>query len=43
MAPPRTALVNVSLGVIVLRERLRPAQWVAVLLAALGVVWRSRR
>lgn len=30
-------LVSVLLGVIVLRERLRPAQWAAVALAALGV------
>lgn len=32
-------LVNVLLGVVVLRERLRPAQWVAVALAATGVVY----
>lgn len=32
-------LVNVLLGVLVLRERLRPTQWLAVLLAALGVLW----
>lgn len=32
-------LVNVLLGVLVLRERLRPAQYVAVALAACGVVW----
>lgn len=36
-------LVNVVLGMLVLRERLRPLQWVAVVLAALGVlqqVWQ---
>ncbi|MDF3937169.1 EamA family transporter RarD [Pseudomonas citronellolis] len=36
-------LINVLLGLIVLRERLRPLQWVAVGLAALGVaqqVWQ---
>jgi len=32
-------LVNVLLGVLVLRERLRPAQCVAVALAACGVAW----
>ena len=32
-------LVNVLLGVLVLRERLRPLQWVAVTLAACGVIW----
>ena len=32
-------LVNVLLGVLVLRERLRPLQWVAVALAACGVMW----
>jgi chloramphenicol-sensitive protein RarD len=32
-------LVNVLLGVLVLRERLVPAQWVAVALAAAGVAW----
>ncbi|MCB1245665.1 MAG: EamA family transporter RarD [Acidimicrobiia bacterium] len=31
-------LVSVALGVIVLRERLRPAQWTAVGIAAVGVV-----
>lgn len=31
-------LLNVVLGVLVLKERLRPAQWMAVALAALGVV-----
>jgi chloramphenicol-sensitive protein RarD len=34
-------LVNVVLGVLVLHERLRPAQWAAVALAALGVLWLS--
>jgi chloramphenicol-sensitive protein RarD len=33
-----TPLVNVLLGVIVLRERLRPLQWCAVVLAAAGVL-----
>ena len=36
-------LINVLLGLVVLRERLRPLQWVAVGLAALGVaqqVWQ---
>ena len=32
-------LVNVLLGALVLHERLRPVQWVAVTIAALGVVW----
>ncbi len=32
-------LVNVVLGVCVLRERLRPPQWAAVALAAAGVAW----
>ncbi|MGL6112564.1 MAG: EamA family transporter RarD [Rubrivivax sp.] len=32
-------IVNVMLGVLVLHERLRPTQWVAVALAALGVLW----
>lgn len=32
-------LVNVMLGVLVLHERLHRTQWVAVALAALGVVW----
>lgn len=32
-----TPLVNVLLGTVVLRERLRPAQWIAVALAAAGV------
>jgi chloramphenicol-sensitive protein RarD len=32
-------LVNVLLGVAVLRERLRPLQWLAVALAACGVAW----
>jgi chloramphenicol-sensitive protein RarD len=32
-------LVNVVLGVLVLRERLRTVQWVAVGLAALGMAW----
>ena len=32
-------LINVLLGVLVLRERLRPLQWLAVALAAGGVAW----
>jgi len=32
-------LVNVLLGVLVLHERLRPVQWLAVGLAATGVAW----
>lgn len=32
-------LVNVLLGVLVLRERLNRAQWVAVAIAAAGVLW----
>ena len=32
-------LVNVLLGVLVLKERLRPVQWAAVGLAAAGVAW----
>ncbi|WP_028081764.1 EamA family transporter RarD [Solimonas soli] len=32
-------LVSVLLGVFVLRERLTRAQWLAVMIAALGVVW----
>ena len=32
-------LLNVVLGVVVLHERLRPVQWLAVALAAAGVLW----
>lgn len=32
-------LVNVLLGYVVLKERLRPVQWTAISLAALGVLW----
>jgi chloramphenicol-sensitive protein RarD len=32
-------LVNVLLGVLVLHERLRPLQWLAVAVAAAGVLW----
>jgi chloramphenicol-sensitive protein RarD len=32
-------LVNVLLGVVVLKERLNPWQWLAVLVAAAGVAW----
>jgi chloramphenicol-sensitive protein RarD len=34
-----TPLVNVLLGYTVLKERLRPVQWAAVALAAVGVLW----
>jgi chloramphenicol-sensitive protein RarD len=34
-----TPLVNVALGVVVFRERLRPAQWLAIGLAATGVMY----
>ena len=33
-----TPLINVTFGVLLLREKLRPAQWTAVALAAAGVV-----
>lgn len=33
-----TPLINVTFGVLLLREKLRPAQWIAVALAAAGVV-----
>ena len=36
-------LVNVLLGFVFLHERLRAAQWVAVALAAAGVVWLALR
>jgi len=36
-------IVNVLLGVLVLHERLRPLQWAAVALAALGVLWLTLR
>jgi chloramphenicol-sensitive protein RarD len=36
-------LLNVALGVLVLKERLRPLQWVAVLLAAAGVAIEAVR
>jgi chloramphenicol-sensitive protein RarD len=32
-------LVNVLLGFLLLRERLRPGQWAAVAMAAAGVIW----
>ena len=32
-------LLNVLIGAVFLHERLRPAHWVAVLLAAVGVAW----
>lgn len=32
-------LISVLLGVVILKERLRPAQWVPVILAALGVAY----
>lgn len=36
-------LVSVAIGVLVLRERLNPAQWSAVALAAAGVLWLAWR
>jgi chloramphenicol-sensitive protein RarD len=36
-------LVSVALGVLVLHERLRPLQWLAVGLASLGVAWLTWR
>ena len=36
-------LVNVLLGSVFLHERLRPAQWAAVALAAAGVAWLALR
>ena len=36
-------LFNVALGVLVLKERLRPLQWLAVLLAAVGVAIEAAR
>ncbi|MEO7031278.1 MAG: EamA family transporter RarD [Herbaspirillum sp.] len=32
-------LVNILLGYVLLKERLRPVQWLAVALAAAGVIW----
>jgi chloramphenicol-sensitive protein RarD len=32
-------LVNILLGFVLLHERLRPAQWFAIFIAALGVLW----
>ena len=37
------APVSVALGFVVLRERLRPAQWVAVAVAAVGIAWWTAR
>jgi len=34
-----TPLVNVLLGFLILHERLRPIQWMAIALAAIGVTW----
>ena len=34
-----TPLVNILIGSVILRERLRPGQWLAVMFAALGVAW----
>lgn len=36
-------LLNVALGVLVLKERMRPLQWVAVLCAAIGVAIEATR
>ncbi|MEN9923697.1 MAG: hypothetical protein RIS09_1211 [Actinomycetota bacterium] len=32
-------LINVALGIFVFSERLRPVQWIAISIAALGVLW----
>lgn len=32
-------LINVALGIFVFSERLRPIQWIAISIAALGVLW----
>ncbi|QNA90868.1 EamA family transporter RarD [Massilia sp. Dwa41.01b] len=32
-------LVNIMLGYLILKERLRPVQWMAITIAALGVAW----
>ena len=34
-------LLNVALGTLLLHERLRPAQWLAIAVAACGVLWMS--
>jgi len=34
-----TPLVNVLLGAVYLKERLRPAQWISIACAGLGVLW----
>jgi chloramphenicol-sensitive protein RarD len=34
-----TPLVNIMLGYLLLKERLRPVQWMAIALAACGVAW----
>lgn len=36
-------LLNVVIGVLFLRERLRPLQWVSVAIAAVGVLWLTVR
>jgi len=36
-----TPLVNILIGSILLKERLRPGQWLAIACAALGVVWMT--
>lgn len=36
-------LVNVLLGVLFLRERLRPVQWLSIAIAATGVLWLTAR
>jgi chloramphenicol-sensitive protein RarD len=36
-------LLNVVIGVLFLRERLRPVQWVSVAIAACGVLWLTLR
>lgn len=34
-------LMNVALGILIMRERLRKLQWVAVSIAAIGVLWMT--
>jgi chloramphenicol-sensitive protein RarD len=38
-----TPLINVLFGVVLLRERLRPGQWLSVAMAGTGVVWLTAR
>ena len=36
-------LLNVVIGVLFLRERLRPVQWISVAIAGVGVLWLTLR